>query len=68
MGSAQPFVSKHDGWVTSPPGKVLRIETLKGSELPSRLRELGYNITERGSTMRNTLPSPGVLSTSIFPL
>jgi hypothetical protein len=48
------FVRKHDGWVTSPPGKVLRIETLKGSELPSRLRELGYNITERGSTMRVT--------------
>ncbi len=48
------FVGRHGGWVTSPPGKLLRIETMKGSALPSRLRELGYNVAERGSTTRVT--------------
>jgi hypothetical protein len=44
------FVGRHDGWVTCPPGEMLRIEVMKGSVLPAKLRELGYNVVERGST------------------
>jgi hypothetical protein len=49
------FIRKHNGWVTSTPNnKTLRIECLPGSELPSRLKELGYNIVERGTVTRVT--------------
>jgi hypothetical protein len=48
------FVRKHGGFVTSPPGKVLRIEAPKGSPLPAKLVELGYNVVSRGSTTRIT--------------
>jgi hypothetical protein len=37
------------GFVTSPPGKVLRIEVPKNSELPAKLRELGYITVSHGS-------------------
>jgi hypothetical protein len=48
------FIRKHNGWVTSPPGKVLRVEAMAGSPLPAKLRELGYNVAERGSVTRVT--------------
>lgn len=48
------LVRQHNGWVTSPPGKVLRIEVMKDSELPAKLRELRYNVVRCGSVTRVT--------------
>jgi hypothetical protein len=48
------FVRRHGGAVTSPPGKILRIEVPKNSELPAKLTELGYIVAERGSVSRIT--------------
>jgi hypothetical protein len=33
---------------------VLRVEVMKNSELPAKLRELGYIVAERGSVTRIT--------------
>ena len=53
------YIRRHGGAVVSVPGnKTLRIECLPGSDLPSRLKELGYNIVERGSTTRVTGAAP----------
>lgn len=46
------YIRKHGGFVTSPPGKILRIEVPKGSALPSKLQELGYIVAERGIVSR----------------
>ena len=46
------FVRRHGGAVTSPPGKILRIEVPKNSELPAKLRELGYITVSHGSISR----------------
>lgn len=46
------FIRKHGGFVTSPPGKVLRVEVMKGSVLPAKLAELGYNVVSHGSVSR----------------
>ena len=48
------FVRKHNGWVTSPPGRVLRIEVMKGSELATKLTELGYHVARCGTVSRTT--------------
>jgi hypothetical protein len=50
------FTRKHNGWVTSPPGKILRIEVMKDSaaKLTNKLTELGYHVAARGSTTRVT--------------
>jgi hypothetical protein len=48
------FVRRHGGFVVSPPGKILRIEVLKNSVLPAKLRELGYIVAEHGSVTRIT--------------
>ena len=48
------YIRKAGGFVTSPPGKVLRVEVPKGSPLPARLAELGYIVAERGSISRIT--------------
>jgi hypothetical protein len=48
------FIRKHGGAVTSPPGKLLRIEVMKDSPLSEKLRELGYNVAQCGSVTRVT--------------
>ena len=49
------YVRRNGGAVTSVAGnKTLRVEVPKGSELPARLRELGYNVSERGTVTRVT--------------
>lgn len=49
------FIRRHGGAVVSLPGvKTLRVEVPKGSALPAKLAELGYNITERGTVTRIT--------------
>jgi hypothetical protein len=49
------FVRRNGGAVTSTPNnKTLRIETPKGSALPSKLEELGYVVVSRGTVMRVT--------------
>ena len=46
------FIHLNGGWVVSPPGeKVLRIEVMKGSSLPTKLTELGYEV----QTLRHRL-------------
>lgn len=54
------FVRKHGGSITSPPGRVLRIEAPKGSELPAKLRELKYVVVEHGSTTRIVGAAPSL--------
>jgi hypothetical protein len=46
------YVQRAGGAITSPPGKFVRIEAPKGSTLPAKLVELGYNIVERGFVSR----------------
>lgn len=46
------FVRRSGGAVTSPPGKTLQVEVPKGSPLPAKLVELGYNVAERGTVTR----------------
>jgi hypothetical protein len=50
------FVRKHNGWVTSPPGKTLRIEVMKDSsaKLADELTVLGYHVARCGSVSRTT--------------
>jgi hypothetical protein len=48
------WVRRQGGFITSPPGKLLRIEVPKNSELPAKLRELGYNVAACGSETRVT--------------
>jgi hypothetical protein len=48
------FTRRHGGFVTSPPGKVLRIEVPKNSELPAKLAELRFNVVQCGSVTRVT--------------
>ena len=48
------FIRRAGGWVVSPPGRTLRIEAMKGSPLPTKLRELGYHVAERESVTRIT--------------
>jgi hypothetical protein len=48
------FVRHHGGSITSPPGRLVRIECPRGSALPDELRKLGYNISERGTAIRIT--------------
>jgi hypothetical protein len=43
---------QYGGAITSPPGRFVRIECPKGSPLPAKLTELGFNLVERGETMR----------------
>jgi hypothetical protein len=41
------FVRSHRGWIVSPPGsRVAVLETERGSALPSKLVDLGYQVTE----------------------
>src|SRR6476646_1190082 len=46
------FIRRYGGAVTSPPGKVLRVEVSKGSPLPAKLAELGYNVAACGTVTR----------------
>ena len=46
------FIRRYGGAVTSPPGKVLRVEVPKGSPLPAKLAELGYNVAACGTVTR----------------
>ena len=49
------YVRRNGGAVTSVPGnKTLRVEVPKGSELPAKLTELGYNVSSHGSVTRVT--------------
>ena len=49
------YIRKYGGAVVSVPGnKTLRIEAPKGSELPAKLTELGYNVAQCGSVTRVT--------------
>jgi hypothetical protein len=49
------YVRRNGGAVTSVPGnKTLRVEGPKGSELPAKLAELGYNVAQCGSVTRVT--------------
>jgi hypothetical protein len=54
FAAVSDFVRRHGGAVTSPPGKVLRIEVPKGSALPAKLTELGYIVVSHGSCTRIT--------------
>jgi hypothetical protein len=46
------YVQRAGAVITSPPGRYVRIEAPKGSTLPEKLRELGYNIVECGFVSR----------------
>jgi hypothetical protein len=46
------FVRRNGGTITSPPGKFVRIECPRDSELPAKLTEMGFDLVERGETMR----------------
>jgi hypothetical protein len=46
------LVHRHGGWVTSPPGKTMRIEALQRSSLAAELQAAGYNVVEKGSVTR----------------
>jgi hypothetical protein len=46
------FINQRGGTITSPPGKIVRIEVPRGSSLPAELTAMGYVVVERGSTMR----------------
>ena len=47
------FVRRHGGAVVSVPGtKTLRVEVPKGSPLPAKLAELGYNVSSHGTVTR----------------
>jgi hypothetical protein len=48
------LIRRHGGFVTTPPGKLLRIEVMKNSELPAKLTELGYNVAQCGTITRVT--------------
>lgn len=60
------FVTKHGGWIVSPPGSVeLRIEVPERSDLREKLTELGYRPLAIGQATRLTgkssAPSPWVV-------
>lgn len=46
------YVRRAGAVITSPPGKYVRIEAPKGSTLPAKLTEMGFDIVERGSVSR----------------
>ena len=46
------YVRRAGAVITIPPGKFVRIEAPKGSTLPAKLAELGYNIVECGFVSR----------------
>lgn len=48
------FVRRHGGFVTSPPGKTLRIEIAKdaSAKLTNELTRLGYRVMACGTTTR----------------
>jgi hypothetical protein len=49
------YVRRNGGAVTSVPGnKTLRVEVPKGSALPAKLTELGYNVSSHGTVTRVT--------------
>jgi hypothetical protein len=46
------YVRRAGAVITSPPGKFVRIEVPKGSELPTELAAMGYNLVSGGSVTR----------------
>jgi hypothetical protein len=48
------FVRRRGGSITSPPGRYVRIECPRGSELPTELAKLGFAVMACGSTTRVT--------------
>ena len=59
------FVHASGAWVTSIPGKrLMTIEVVKNSSLPTKLTELGYRPILAGSTMRTV--SSGFLPVDVI--
>jgi hypothetical protein len=47
------FISQQGGWLVSVPyTRHLRIETVQGSTLPTKLQELGYDVRQTGKGSR----------------
>jgi hypothetical protein len=59
------FVQQRSGWITSPPGRQVRIECARGSGLPSQLTKLGFAVKSAGSTTRNGGPT-GFMPVDVF--
>jgi hypothetical protein len=47
------FVRQQKGWITSPPGRHIRIEYPEGGALPLRLAEAGYKLRFCAGATRN---------------
>jgi hypothetical protein len=53
--SLNMFISHHGGWIVSAPSAHgIRIEAPPGSNIALRLRQLGFNVQERGRSTRTT--------------
>jgi|SRR5262249_13060138 len=51
--SLNHYIHKNGGWLTSVPGaRTVRFEVLPGSDLPEKLRALGFGVRPAGSATR----------------
>jgi len=64
-GALSEFIHKSGGWLISSPGeKYLRVEVERGSSLPMKLTEFGYDVRSAGVSTRVT--SNGLLPTEFI--